>query len=207
MKAPFRGFAAFHVVGCLLALLVSTITTTTLAFSPAHSLARSASMHSTQNAPNELVVTFKEVSPSLRRRRVVSYMADSTSATGEDSLEMSETSPKKGLLKRLSSVVPPAGELQKLVPLGLMFFCILFNYTILRDTKDVLMVRDAVGPQSSGCLSPGETFALTSSILAFSFDFATKQQVTAPKSGAEVIPFIKTYVNLPVAIVSRRSCS
>jgi len=44
-----------------------------------------------------------------------------------------------------------------------MFFCILFNYTILRDTKDVLMV-------------------------------------TAPKSGAEVIPFIKTYVNLPAAI-------
>ena len=27
-------------------------------------------------------------------------------------------------------------------------------------------------------------------------------QVTAPKSGAEVIPFIKTYVNLPAAIVS-----
>ena len=26
--------------------------------------------------------------------------------------------------------------------------------------------------------------------------------VTAPKSGAEVIPFIKTYVNLPAAIVS-----
>ena len=44
-----------------------------------------------------------------------------------------------------------------------MFFAILFNYTILRDTKDVLMV-------------------------------------TAPKSGAEVIPFIKTYVNLPAAI-------
>ena len=44
-----------------------------------------------------------------------------------------------------------------------MFFCILFSYTILRDTKDVLMV-------------------------------------TAPKSGAEVIPFIKTYVNLPTAI-------
>lgn len=56
-----------------------------------------------------------------------------------------------------------------------MFFCILFNYTILRDTKDVLMV-------------------------------------TAPKSGAEVIPFIKTYVNLPAAIVSHlltisHSCS
>jgi ATP:ADP antiporter, AAA family len=48
---------------------------------------------------------------------------------------------------------------------GLMFFCILFNYTILRDTKDVLMI-------------------------------------TAHKSGAEVIPFIKTYCNLPAAIVS-----
>ncbi|CBI36236.3 unnamed protein product, partial [Vitis vinifera] len=29
---------------------------------------------------------------------------------------------------------------KKIVPLGLMFFCILFNYTILRDTKDVLVV-------------------------------------------------------------------
>jgi len=70
---------------------------------------------------------------------------------------------KKGFLGKLKSIVPPANERQKLVPLALMFFCILFNYTILRDTKDVLMV-------------------------------------TAPKSGAEVIPFLKTYVNLPAAI-------
>jgi hypothetical protein len=66
---------------------------------------------------------------------------------------------------QIKSVVPPAHERKKLAPLALMFFSILFNYTILRDTKDVLMV-------------------------------------TAPKSGAEVIPFIKTYVNLPAAIVS-----
>jgi AAA family ATP:ADP antiporter len=66
---------------------------------------------------------------------------------------------------QFKSLVPPAEERKKLIPLALMFFCILFNYTILRDTKDVLMV-------------------------------------TAPKSGAEVIPFIKTYVNLPAAIVS-----
>ena len=45
-----------------------------------------------------------------------------------------------------------------------MFFCMLFNYTILRDTKDVLVV-------------------------------------TAPQSGAEVIPFLKTYVNLPAALL------
>ena len=69
---------------------------------------------------------------------------------------------------QIKSVIPPANERKKLIPLALMFFCILFNYTILRDTKDVLMV-------------------------------------TAPKSGAEVIPFIKTYVNLPAAIVSCHS--
>ena len=53
--------------------------------------------------------------------------------------------------------------LKKIVPLGLMFFCILFNYTILRDTKDVLVV-------------------------------------TAQGSSAEIIPFLKTWVNLPMAI-------
>jgi len=52
---------------------------------------------------------------------------------------------------------------KKIIPLGFMFFCILFNYTILRDTKDVLVV-------------------------------------TAPGSGAEIIPFLKTWVNLPMAI-------
>ncbi|KAK4479634.1 hypothetical protein RD792_015160 [Penstemon davidsonii] len=52
---------------------------------------------------------------------------------------------------------------KKIIPLGLMFFCILFNYTILRDTKDVLVV-------------------------------------TAEGSSAEIIPFLKTWVNLPMAI-------
>ncbi|KAH7657257.1 ATP:ADP antiporter AAA family protein [Dioscorea alata] len=53
--------------------------------------------------------------------------------------------------------------LKKIIPLGIMFFCILFNYTILRDTKDVLVV-------------------------------------TAPGSSAEIIPFLKTWVNLPMAV-------
>ncbi|KAL9266468.1 ADP,ATP carrier protein 1, chloroplastic-like protein [Drosera capensis] len=52
---------------------------------------------------------------------------------------------------------------KKIIPLGLMFFCILFNYTILRDTKDVLVV-------------------------------------TAKGSSAEIIPFLKTWVNLPMAV-------
>jgi AAA family ATP:ADP antiporter len=59
--------------------------------------------------------------------------------------------------------LPSKSTLKKLLPLGTMLFFILFNYTILRDTKDVLVV-------------------------------------TAPNSGAEIIPFLKTYVNLPSAI-------
>ncbi|CAH2041875.1 unnamed protein product [Thlaspi arvense] len=54
-------------------------------------------------------------------------------------------------------------KFMKIIPLGLMFFCILFNYTILRDTKDVLVV-------------------------------------TAKGSSAEIIPFLKTWVNLPMAV-------
>lgn len=63
--------------------------------------------------------------------------------------------------QRLRGLIPPENERKKLLPLGLMFFVILFNYTILRDTKDVLVVTSA---------------------------------------GAEIIPFLKTYCNLPGAI-------
>nr|BAT25238.1 plastid nucleotide transporter [Nitzschia sp. IriIs04] len=89
-----------------------------------------------------------------------------TPVESTDTTPPTETLPvaeKKGFFGRIAAALPTAEERKKLFPLGLMFFCILFNYTILRDTKDVLMV-------------------------------------TAPKSGAEVIPFIKTYVNLPMAI-------
>lgn len=64
--------------------------------------------------------------------------------------------------QRLRNLIPPENERKKLIPLGLMFFVILFNYTILRDTKDVLVVTSA---------------------------------------GAEIIPFLKTYCNLPGAIL------
>mmetsp|Transcript_30165 Transcript_30165/g.56966 ORF Transcript_30165/g.56966 Transcript_30165/m.56966 type:complete len:583 (-) Transcript_30165:93-1841(-) len=80
-----------------------------------------------------------------------------------DGSESSAVPAKQGFIAKWKSKIPTKSERKKLVPLALMFFFILFNYTILRDTKDVLMV-------------------------------------TAKGSGAEVIPFIKTYVNLPAAI-------
>ena len=87
------------------------------------------------------------------------YLAPLTMAT---TTELSATADKPAN----EPVVTKPSErktLKKLLPLGAMLFFILFNYTILRDTKDVLVV-------------------------------------TAPNSGAEIIPFLKTYVNLPSAI-------
>mmetsp|Transcript_11847 Transcript_11847/g.24137 ORF Transcript_11847/g.24137 Transcript_11847/m.24137 type:complete len:573 (-) Transcript_11847:312-2030(-) len=69
---------------------------------------------------------------------------------------------KPSWIDKLGALVPTPTERKKLLPLGLMFFVILFNYTILRDTKDVLVVTAA---------------------------------------GAEIIPFLKTYCNLPGAIL------
>lgn len=34
-------------------------------------------------------------------------------------------------------------ELKKFIPMGLIMFCLLFNYTLLRDTKDTLVVNSA----------------------------------------------------------------
>ena len=78
--------------------------------------------------------------------------------SSEISSSMPETE-KKGLFSFLKN----KKLMKKILPQTLMMFFILFNYTILRDTKDVLVV-------------------------------------TAPKSGAEIIPFLKTYVQLPAAI-------
>ncbi|KAG6544306.1 hypothetical protein Mapa_014309 [Marchantia paleacea] len=89
---------------------------------------------------------------SLRRR---------TSVRAQAAAAASEPAPVSKAPKKIFGV--EAVTLKKVIPLGLMFFCILFNYTILRDTKDVLVV-------------------------------------TAKGSSAEIIPFLKTWVNLPMAI-------
>ncbi|WP_419835803.1 NTP/NDP exchange transporter [Endozoicomonas atrinae] len=55
-------------------------------------------------------------------------------------------------------------ELKKVIPMILMFYLVLFVYTILRDTKDTLVI-------------------------------------TGHGSGAEIIPFLKLWVNVPFAIL------
>jgi TLC ATP/ADP transporter len=143
---------------------------------PARSL--STRSYVVPRVPTTAAATARLSFPSLPFSNTRLYSSDaaaslSPSEGGEEGatagLSSSTTAGKKGVLSRIASILPPKEERQKLGPLALMFFCILFNYTILRDTKDVLMV-------------------------------------TAPKSGAEVIPFLKTYVNLPAAIVRADLC-
>lgn len=84
----------------------------------------------------------KSYAPHFHERKPHSWAlkdAASVDVAGESNEDDSNTN-KKGFLGRLKSVIPPANERKKVIPLALMFFCTLFNYTILRDTKDVLMV-------------------------------------------------------------------
>lgn len=53
--------------------------------------------------------------------------------------------------QRLKAELPTPVERKKILPLTLMFFCMLFNYTILRDTKDVLVVTAPQSGMYSAC--------------------------------------------------------
>ncbi len=43
-------------------------------------------------------------------------------------------------MQAIRNALPTQTERKKLLPLGLMLFFSLFSYTVLRDTKDVLVV-------------------------------------------------------------------
>jgi len=132
-----RHFRVLCVVGCV--LLLSSLSST--AFAPLSTQPLPRVHLSTRATPTNLFWSTPSVGKIGNKSRVISYMSESTSTTAEGGENVPSTSKSsKGFLSRVTSVIPPAEERQKIVPLALMFFCILFNYTILRDTKDVLMV-------------------------------------------------------------------
>ena len=56
-------------------------------------------------------------------------------------------------------------ELKKFLPMGIMMMCILFNYTILRDTKDTLVVNSPGG--GAECLSFLKLYGVTPAAILF----------------------------------------
>ena len=59
-------------------------------------------------------------------------------------------------------------ELKKFLPLGFIMFCILFNYTLLRDTKDTLVVNAA----GAGAISFLKFYCVTPSAVLFVIFYA-----------------------------------
>jgi len=105
--------------------------------------------------------------------------------------------------------LPTRVERKKIVPLTIMFFCMLFNYTILRDTKDVLVVT---APKSGRHYWHKLSQIIGDGICVFIYNLFPdaggcmigRLKVTLNvccHAGAEVIPFLKTYVNLPAAVL------
>ena len=81
----------------------------------------------------------RKARPALPVARFASMQAEAA-APSEDEKPL-QSAKAGGPLAKLKESLPPPKELKKVVPLGLMFFFILFSYTILRDTKDVRCLR------------------------------------------------------------------
>ncbi|GJP46332.1 hypothetical protein CLOM_g5634 [Closterium sp. NIES-68] len=160
LTAPAAGLAA---ASCKKRV---TLSSTSAHFAPIASSAKASSRRHAQERALSASSLKADVAPLVaetpRRkhltRRSISVRANAAAAAADSSEPAGAVA--KAPAKFLGVEVI---TLKKIVPLGIIFFCILFNYTILRDTKDVLVV-------------------------------------TAPGSGAEIIPFLKTWVNLPMAI-------
>jgi AAA family ATP:ADP antiporter len=79
-------------------------------------------------------------------------------------------------------------ELKKLLPMFFMFFFISFNYTVLRDTKDTLVVT-AAGAEAIPFL---KTFGVVPAAILFLLIYAKASNVLKPENlfYATIIPFI-----------------
>lgn len=82
-----------------------------------------------------------------------------------------KTEPSESAFKGLRGIFWPIHkfELKKFLPMGIMMMCILFNYTILRDTKDTLMVNAPGG--GAECLSFLKLYGVTPAAILFMIGF------------------------------------
>ncbi len=84
---------------------------------------------------------------------------------------MSEKTSSGSAFKGLRGILWPVHgfELKKFLPMGIMMMCILFNYTILRDTKDTLVVNSPGG--GAECLSFLKLYGVTPAAILFMIIF------------------------------------
>jgi len=79
-------------------------------------------------------------------------------------------------------------ELKKFLPLAFIMFCLLFNYTILRDTKDTLVVNSA----GAGAITFLKLYCVTPAAILFVIIYAMMTQYMKRETVfyAVVMPFI-----------------
>lgn len=91
-------------------------------------------------------------------------------------------------------------ELKKVVPMFLMFFCISFNYTVLRDTKDTLIVT----AQGSGAEAIPfiKLWLVVPSAILFMIVYAKLSNVLSKQAlfYAVTIPFLIFFALFPIVI-------
>ena len=82
-------------------------------------------------------------------------------------MSIKSDAPSESAFKGLRGIFWPVHgfELKKFLPMGIMMMCILFNYTILRDTKDTLMVNAPGG--GAECLSFLKLYGVTPAAILF----------------------------------------
>lgn len=81
-------------------------------------------------------------------------------------------------------------ELKKFLPMGFMMLCILFNYTILRDIKDVLIVLAPGG--GSECISFLKLYGVTPAAILFMIGFVRLANSLSRENifYAVIVPFL-----------------
>lgn len=79
-------------------------------------------------------------------------------------------------------------ELKKFLPLSLIMFCLLFNYTILRDTKDTLVVNSA----GAGAITFLKLYCVTPAAILFVIIYAKLTNILKRETVfyAVVLPFL-----------------
>lgn len=79
-------------------------------------------------------------------------------------------------------------ELKKFLPLAFIMFCILFNYTLLRDTKDTIVVNSA----GAGAISFLKLYCVTPSAILFVIFYAKLTNILSRENVfyAVVMPFL-----------------
>lgn len=95
-----------------------------------------------------------------------------------------------------------AFELKKILPMLLMFFCISFNYTLLRDTKDTLIVTTA-GAEAIPFL---KVWGVVPAAIIFMLFYAKMSNILSKEKlfYATILPFIVFFALFPTLLYPNR---